>query len=137
MHTSVYIIQCLSHLPCYFMHSAEHRVRLLNTCTGLSGKKEKLLVAVGVDVRSVSHDGSRLKCVVDKITKNVVAVAIHYRNNVMFWADAFLGKIFSSSLNSSHIKAKVVASGKFLRDLAIDWITGKLYWLTTSTQGDI
>ena len=85
----------------------------------------------------MTPDGSRIKRVVGKITKNVVAVAIHHRNNVLFWADAFLGKIFSSSLNSSDIKEKVVASGKFLRDLAIDWISEKLYWLTTSTQGDI
>ncbi|XP_028404464.1 low-density lipoprotein receptor-related protein 8-like [Dendronephthya gigantea] len=102
-------------------------------CIPSSGKKEKLVVAVGVDVRSVSHDGSRVKCL--KNTKNVVAVAIHHKTNVMFWADEFEKKIFSSPLGRKDNVATIVATGSFFKDLEIDWITEKLYWLTTSILG--
>lgn len=90
-----------------------------------------------MDVRSVEHDGSQMKCVVNKNIKNVVAVAVHQKKNIIFWADAYIGKIFSSILGHKNISAKVVhvATGSSLKDLAIDWITEKLYWLTTTSQG--
>ncbi len=98
------------------------------------GNKEKLFVAVGLDVRSVEHDGSRMKFIVGKNTKNAVAVDVHHKKNLIFWADSYIGKIFSSILDRKDIPAKVVATGDTLKDLAIDWITEKLYWLTTSSQ---
>ncbi|CAB4007043.1 low-density lipo receptor-related 4 isoform X1 [Paramuricea clavata] len=106
-------------------------------CIPTSGKKkEKLLIAVGLDVRSIEHDGSRMKCVVKKNIKNVVAVAVHHKKNIIFWADAYIGEIFSSILGHKNISAKIVqvATGSSLKDLAIDWITEKLYWLTTTSQ---
>ena len=99
--------------------------------------REKLLVAVGLDVRSIENDGSGMKCLVSKNVKDVVAVGLHQKKNVMFWADAYVGKIFSSLFGHKNTPAKVVAADRNLKDLAIDWITEKLYWLTTSTsQGE-
>ena len=98
------------------------------------GTKAKLLVAVGLDVRSVDHDGSRMKYLVDKNTKNAVAVDIYHKRKMIFWADSFLGKIFSSILGSKDVPSMVLATGCTLKDLAVDWIAEKLYWLTVSSQ---
>ena len=95
-------------------------------------QKEKLLVAVGLDVRSIENDGSGMKRLVSKNVKNVVAVGLHQKRNVIFWADAYVGKIFSSAFGCKNTPAKVVVTDRNIKDLAIDWITEKLYWLTTS-----
>lgn len=126
---------CIPSLGKYFVCATLYLPHVLcsNGCVLLPPGREKLIVAVGVDVRSVSHDGSRVKCL--KNTKNVVAVAIHHKSNVMFWADEFERKIFSSLLGRKDNLATIVAIGSFFKDLEIDWVTRKLYWLTTSVQG--
>jgi hypothetical protein len=75
-----------------------------------------------------------MKCLVDKNTKNAIAVDVHQKKNMIFWIDVYVGKIFSSVLGRKDIPAKVVAIGSSLKDLAIDWVAEKLYWLTASSK---
>ena len=122
---------------CSFRHALEQYVK---TYVLLSlAEKEKLLVAVGLDVRSIENDGSGMKCLVSKNVKDAVAVGLHQKKNVMFWADAYVGKIFSLILgrNETPEEVEVVPTDSYLKDLEIDWITEKLYWLTTSKGNHI
>lgn len=99
----------------------------------------QIIVAVGSGVRSVGNDGSQMKSIAAKNTKEVVAVDLDHERNIVFWADAYISKIFSAFLGLKNPTANTVAvaSGSHLKDLAVDWIASKLYWLTTSSQGTV
>ena len=93
------------------------------------------MVAVGIDIRNISTDGTRVKCVVCKNVKDVVAVAVHYKRKVIFWSDLFLGTIFMAPIGGNGKDAKVLAKSGSLRGLSVDWVAEKLYWINVLLEG--
>jgi hypothetical protein len=61
--------------------------------------------------------------------ESAVAVDFMFKNHSIFWSDVSEQKIFSCSASTS-CKPRVIVSGDLGRPegLAIDWLTGKLYW---------
>lgn len=90
-----------------------------------------------MDIRSVSLDGSRIKRVVHKNTKNVIAIALHYARKLIFWSDSFMGKIFSTSMGGSGKDEKEFARSLSPKGLSVDWVSEKLYWLNSLSNGEI
>ena len=108
---------------------------LIHSFAYVIGKFPYLLVAVGMDFRNVSTDGTLLKCLVGKNVKDVVAVAVHYKKKVIFWSDLFLGTISMAPIGGNGKDAKVLAKSGSPRGLSLDWVAEKLYWINVLSKG--
>lgn len=62
-------------------------------------------------------------------SEDAVAVDFLYKNNSMFWSDVSEQKIYTCSVKTL-CKPNVIVSANIGRPegLAVDWLTGNLYW---------
>lgn len=90
----------------------------------------KLFYANQKDVRMFWTDGKSYKS--EKVlvsSEDAVAVDFLYKNNSMFWSDVSEQKIYTCSVKTL-CKPNVIVSANIGRPegLAVDWLTGNLYW---------
>jgi low density lipoprotein receptor-related protein 5/6 len=95
----------------------------------------RLLYSERRNIRLLDVDGDRRsqnKFTTTVLAKNLVyaiAVAFHYQDQILFWTDVSLGKIFRKAINNDSKVETVVSVGLVQPNgIAIDWATKKIYW---------
>ncbi|KAM9769277.1 low-density lipoprotein receptor [Menidia menidia] len=106
-----------------------------NTCKAESGTVPTLLFTNRHEVREITVNRREYVRLIPEL-KNAVALDMDMPNQIIFWSDLSLKKIFSSKIDeagksSSH--SVVIGEGiEAPEGIAVDWIHGNIYW-TDST----
>ncbi|XP_060033733.1 low-density lipoprotein receptor-related protein 2 [Erinaceus europaeus] len=91
-----------------------------------------LIFANGQDVLIGDIHGRAIDRLVPAQTKGLaVGVDFHYRLQRVFWTDIRKHKVFSVSINGSHLQEVLNVSVDKPENLAVDWINNKLYVVET------
>ncbi|CAN9510484.1 unnamed protein product [Ophioblennius macclurei] len=101
------------------------------TCKAESGMLPTLYFTNRHEVRKLTVDQREYVRLIPEL-KNAVALDIDIPNNMIYWSDLSLKKIFSSRIdvagNSSYHNVVIGSGVEAPEGIAVDWIHGNIYW---------
>ncbi|XP_041839596.1 low-density lipoprotein receptor [Melanotaenia boesemani] len=102
-----------------------------NTCKAELGTVPTLFFTNRHEVRMITVDHREYVQLIPQL-KNAVALDMDMSNEMIFWSDLSLKKIFSSKIDlagdSTHHSVIIDSGIEAPEGLAVDWIHGNIYW---------
>lgn len=99
------------------------------TCKG-TGAEPIVYFSNRKDIRTLTKDGQNYEVAVSQL-KGVVSFDFHIRENFIYMADAIDESIKRAEIGKPNSTEVVLKNIHTPDGLAVDWVTGKLYWTDT------
>ncbi|XP_069081387.1 low-density lipoprotein receptor-related protein 2 [Pleurodeles waltl] len=120
------------HCSCIEGYTLEHhRHCRANTSSG----SPSIIFSNGRDLLIGDVHGRNLRNLVQSRNRGVaIGVDFHYQLRRIFWSDTVQNKVFSADISGSDIREVLNVSINNPENLAVDWISNKLYVVETSVN---
>ncbi|XP_069472259.1 low-density lipoprotein receptor-related protein 2 isoform X2 [Ambystoma mexicanum] len=113
----------------YFLE--HHKHCRANTSSGVAS----IIFSNGRDLIIGDMHGRSLRTLVSSQNRGVaVGVDFHFQLRRIFWTDTLQNKVFSADISGSDVQEVLSASVDNPENLAVDWISNKLYIVETSVN---